>query len=238
MTLFFDKSITETTEQFSFNKEESKHLAKVIRKKVGETITVTNGNGLEWIGELSVVSPTKSVAERKQTQLHQPKAAQIHLAIAPTKNNSRMEWLVEKLTELGIQSIHPILCKRSERKVIKKERFEKIAISALKQSQQFFLPQIDDVIPFSTFIKNIQGSAVIAHCEDTPKMLLASRTEPKTSITILIGPEGDFSPEEIDLAQSSKIESVSLGKQRFRTETAGLLACFTVFLNQIQNQNL
>ncbi|MEK9614141.1 MAG: 16S rRNA (uracil(1498)-N(3))-methyltransferase, partial [Flavobacteriaceae bacterium] len=227
MTLFFDKSISETTEQFFFNKEESKHLAKVIRKKVGDSITVTNGNGLEWIGKLSVVSTLKSVAERKQTHLHLPKATQIHLAIAPTKNNNRMEWLVEKLTELGIHSIHPILCQRSERKVIKKERFEKIAISALKQSQQFFLPQIDDLIPFTTFIKNIRGSAAIAHCENTPKTLLSSRTVPEPSITILIGPEGDFSPEEIDLAQRSNIESVSLGKQRFRTETAGLFACHT-----------
>ena len=152
MALFFDPIIKKNTKEFILNREESKHLAKVIRKVPGDLISVTNGKGLEWKGVLSFVSPQKTIASLKTFKKHPPKKYQIHLAIAPTKNNNRMEWLVEKLTELGVNSITPILCDHSERKIIKKERFEKIIISGLKQSQQFYLPKVNEMVSFKNFI--------------------------------------------------------------------------------------
>ena len=152
MALFFDSVINENTQEFIFSREESKHLAKVIRKIPGDFISVTNGKGLEWKGVLSFVSPQKSIARFKTFKQHPPKKYQIHLAIAPTKNNNRMEWLIEKLTELGVNSITPLLCDHSERKIIKKERFEKITISGLKQSQQFHLTKVNEMVSFKNFV--------------------------------------------------------------------------------------
>ena len=143
-----------------------------------------------------------------------------------------MEWLIEKLTELGVASITPLLCQHSERKVTKALRFEKIAIAALKQSQQFYLPEIHPLISFSDFLKNNNQNAYIAHCQKSPKLNLSDFPLNQNSITLLIGPEGDFSQEEIDAAENAGIHSVSIGNQRFRTETAGLLACHTAFLQQ------
>ena len=155
MLLFFDYIIKESTQEFIFSREESKHLAKVIRKVPGDFISITNGKGLEWKGILSFVSPQKTIAIFKTFKQHLPKKYQIHLAIAPTKNNSRMEWLIEKLTELGVSSITPLLCDHSERKIIKKKRLEKITISGLKQSQQFYLPKINEMVSFKNFIISI-----------------------------------------------------------------------------------
>ena len=152
MTLFFDPLIKESTKKFIFSREESKHLAKVIRKVPGDIISVTNGKGLEWKGVLSFVSPQKTIASFKTFKQHPPKKYQIHLAIAPTKNNNRMEWLIEKLSELGVSTITPLLCDHSERKIIKKERFEKITISGLKQSQQFHLPKVNKIVSFKNFV--------------------------------------------------------------------------------------
>jgi 16S rRNA (uracil1498-N3)-methyltransferase len=238
MILFFDLNISEKTEQFVFNRDESKHLAKVLRKNIAETITVTNGKGLEWTGILSQVTVQKSIANRTAVKQHKPQENKIHLAIAPTKNNNRMEWLIEKITELGISSITPILCDHSERKVLKKERFEKIAVAAMKQSLQFFMPQINDLINFNDFIKTIESSSFIAYCKNKSKGLLSQSKLDSNSITLLIGPEGDFSLKEIEVAIKNKIKPISLGNQRFRTETAGLLACHTVFLKQLQKSNL
>ena len=239
MTLFFDTKIEENTQEFIFSREESKHIAKVIRKVPGDKVSVTNGMGLEWRGILNLVSPQKTIASLDNFIQHSPNKNQIHIAIAPTKNNNRMEWLVEKLTELGINSITLLLCDHSERKVVKKERFEKIAISGLKQSQQFFLPKVHDVISFKNFIETLKGKETyIAHCEDSHKERLDRLTLKSTSQTIMIGPEGDFSAREIKEASIAGILSVTLGIQRFRTETAGLFACHTIFIKQHKNSSL
>ena len=238
MILFFDLNISEKTEQFIFNRDESKHLTKVLRKKIDETITVTNGRGLEWKGVLIEVNVQKSIANCTAVIMHKPQKNKIHLAIAPTKNNNRMEWLIEKVTELGISSITPLICDHSERRVIKKERFEKIAIAAMKQSLQFFIPQINDLTNFNDFIKVKKNSSFIAHCENKSKELLSKSDLDFNNVTLLIGPEGDFSLREIELAINNKIKPISLGNQRFRTETAGLLACHTVFVKQLQKSNL
>lgn len=232
MILFYDIHLEDSISDFSFSKDESKHLSKVLRKKAGDQITITNGKGLEWNGELTHVASNSTRAKKIDSYQHSVPEKQIHLAIAPTKSSNRMEWLIEKLTELGIASITPLLCKHSERKVTKALRFEKIAIAALKQSQQFYLPEIHPLISFSDFLKNNNQNAYIAHCQKSPKLNLHECPLNKNIITLLIGPEGDFSQEEIDAAENVGIRSVSIGNQRFRTETAGLLACHTAFLQQ------
>ena len=146
MLLFFDDKITLETKSFKFNKTESKHLTKVLRKGIGTLISITNGNGLEWCGKINELNNKYVSAIKIESFQHSLPQKKIHLAIAPTKNSDRMEWLVEKLTELGIASITPILCDRSQRKVIKRDRFVKIAVAALKQSQQFFLPDINSLL--------------------------------------------------------------------------------------------
>ena len=239
MTLFFDPLIKESTKEFIFGREESKHLAKVIRKVPGDIIYVTNGKGLEWKGVLSFVSPQKTIASLKTFRKHPPKKYQIHLAIAPTKNNNRMEWLIEKLTELGVSSITPLLCDHSERKIIKKERLEKITISGLKQSQQFYLPKVNEMVSFKNFIiSSKKQETYIAHCEESPKENLDAISFKGTSQTIMIGPEGDFSHREIKEAVMTGISAVSIGAQRFRTETAGLFACHTIYLKQHESNKL
>jgi 16S rRNA (uracil1498-N3)-methyltransferase len=239
MTLFFDPLIKESTKEFIFSREESKHLAKVIRKVPGDIIYVTNGKGIEWKGVLSFVSPQKTIASLKAFKKHPPKKYQIHLAIAPTKNNNRMEWLIEKLTELGVSSITPLLCDHSERKIIKKERLEKITISGLKQSQQFYLPKVNEMVSFKDFvIASKKQETYIAHCEESPKENLDAISFKGTSQTVMVGPEGDFSHREIKDAVMVGIKAVSIGKQRFRTETAGLFACHTIFLKQHESTKL
>ena len=230
MVLFYDETLDPSNLEFSYSREDSKHLVKVLRKKMGDQITITNGKGLEWRGELTHVSPNLTFAKKIDSQQHQTTGVQIHLAIAPTKNNNRMEWLIEKLTELGVVSIRPLICDHSERKIIKVQRLEKIAIAALKQSQQFYLPKIHPLNSFSDFIESEIPNGFIAHCDSSPKELLTNCILNQNEVTLLIGPEGDFSPREIKLAEEAGLRSVSIGQQRFRTETAGLLACHTVFL--------
>jgi 16S rRNA (uracil1498-N3)-methyltransferase len=235
MILFFDKDIKAKFSEFSFSKAESKHLTKVLRKKIGDKITITNGNGLEWQGELINISSSSTIAKKIKSLQHTQPIKLIHLAIALTKNNNRIEWLIEKLTELGIASITTLLCEHSERKVDRTLRFEKITIAALKQSQQFYLPKIQPLKTFSEFIGGGITNGYIAHCKESSKENLANYNLNQDEVTLIIGPEGDFSLREIELAEQAGIHSVSIGSQRFRTETAGLLACHTVFLQQQKN---
>ena len=229
MILFYANSISIKDKNFTFGKSDSMHIAKVIRKNTGALVTITNGTGLEWTGKLTLVTPKKVEATKIKSIQHEIPKKAIHLAIAPTKNNTRMEWLVEKLTELGITSITPLLCEHSERKVMKTERLIKIAIASLKQSQQFYLPQIQPLTSFQKHLKSIEYPALLAHCDSLPKISLSEYQIKSDKILLYIGPEGDFSRDEIDLATSMGITPVSLGKQRFRTETAGLLGCHSIF---------
>lgn len=234
MVLFFDETI-DAREEFIFSKEESKHLAKVLRKKPGDSVTLTNGKGLEWEGVLTQLNPSAVAAKKIKSIQHAPPLDELHLAIAPTKNMNRMEWLVEKLTELGVSSITPMICDYSERKIVKLPRLKKISIAALKQSQQFFLPQIHPPISFLEYLNTEIKNGYIANCVTIDKVSLIDCNLTAQTVTLLIGPEGDFSASEIKLAEKSGLQSVSLGKQRFRTETAGLLACHTVFTQRLKN---
>jgi 16S rRNA (uracil1498-N3)-methyltransferase len=234
MQLFYNPTIDETTESFSFDKEESKHIIKVLRKKDTDVLFVTNGLGLLFKTEITLASDNKCTVRILSIEKTEPSKFQLHLAVAPTKMNDRYEWFLEKATEIGIHEITPIICDRSERKVVNRERFEKILLTAMKQSNVLFLPKLNEAITFKEFIKHKNnGLQLIAHCEETDKKTLKSVLKTNENITMLIGPEGDFSEKEIALALENNYTPVSLGNTRLRTETAAIVACHSVvFMNE------
>ena len=234
MQLFYNPTIDETTESFSFDKEESKHIIKVLRKKDTDILFVTNGLGLLFKTEITLASDNKCTVQIISFEKKDSSNYHLHLAVAPTKMNDRYEWFLEKATEIGIHEITPIICDHSERKVINKDRFEKIILSAMKQSNELFLPKLNEAITYKEFVKlEIEGLKLIAHCEETDKKTLKSVLKPHENITILIGPEGDFSENEIALALENQFTPVSLGNTRLRTETAAVVACHSVvFVNE------
>ncbi len=234
MQLFYNPNINETTESFSFDKEESKHIVKVLRKKDADILFVTNGLGLLFKTEITLASDNKCTVQILAVEKAETSKFRLHLAVAPTKMNDRYEWFLEKATEIGIHEITPIICDRSERKVINKERFEKILLTAMKQSNVLFLPKLNEAITFKEFVKRKNsGMQIIAHCEQTDKKTLKSLIKPGENVTLLIGPEGDFSEKEIALAVENNFIPVSLGNTRLRTETAAIVACHSVvFVNE------
>jgi 16S rRNA (uracil1498-N3)-methyltransferase len=229
MQLFYNPTINETTESFTFDREESKHIIKVLRKKDGDILFVTNGLGYLFKTEITLASDSKCTVQMVSFEIKAPSSFKLHLAVAPTKMNDRYEWFLEKATEIGIQEITPIICDRSERKVINNDRFEKIILSAMKQSNELYLPKLNPAISFKEFVKQQnEGLQLIAHCEETDKKTLKSVVQPNQNVTVLIGPEGDFSEKEIALALEQKYIPVSLGNTRLRTETAAVVACHSV----------
>ncbi len=235
MQLFYNPVITATDETFFFDKEESKHIIKVLRKKDTDILQVTNGLGFLFTTQITLASDTKcTVKIINVEQIEKPKF-HLHLAVAPTKLNDRYEWFLEKATEIGVSEITPIICDHSERKFIKTDRFEKIMQTAMKQSNQCYLPILNEPIDFGTFVvKQYSGQKLIAHCEETNKKSLKETLKINENVTILIGPEGDFSSKEITKALENNFIAVTLGNTRLRTETAAIVACHSVvFLNEI-----
>jgi len=234
MQLFYNPNIDENTESFAFDKEESKHIIKVLRKKDTDILHVTNGLGLLLETEITLASDNKCTVKIIGVKKVQPSKFKLHLAVAPTKMNDRFEWFLEKATEIGIHEITPIICDRSERKVVNKERFEKIILTAMKQSNVLYLPKLNEATTFKEFIKHEnEGLQLIAHCEETDKKSLKSVLKPNENVTLLIGPEGDFSEKEIALALENNYVAVSLGNTRLRTETAAIVASHSVvFVNE------
>ena len=229
MQLFYNPHINEATEQFSFGKEESRHIVKVLRKKEGDDLHITNGKGWLFTARVIMADQKHCNVEVVTRVFHSSRNYKLHLAVAPTKMNDRFEWFLEKATEIGIDSITPVICEHSERKVIKPERFEKIIQSAMKQSLQYHLPQLNPVTAFKTFIEQeFQGQLFIAHCEDSERQSLKQALQPGQDITLLIGPEGDFSVKEIEMALQHHFIPVTLGSTRLRTETAAIVACHSV----------
>ncbi|KQB41968.1 Ribosomal RNA small subunit methyltransferase E [Flavobacterium daejeonense] len=236
MQLFYNPNIDELTESFIFDKEESKHIIKVLRKKDGDILYVTNGAGYLFECEITLASDNKCTVKINSLEKKEASKFHLHLAVAPTKMNDRFEWFLEKATEIGIQEITPIICDRSERKVINKERFDKIVLSALKQCNELYLPKLNEAVTFKEFISKQQnkGLQLIAHCEETDKKTLKSVLKTNEDVTLLIGPEGDFSTKEIALALENNYIPVSLGNTRLRTETAAVVACHSVvFFNEL-----
>ncbi|MDG1743323.1 MAG: 16S rRNA (uracil(1498)-N(3))-methyltransferase [Polaribacter sp.] len=235
MQLFYNSEISIETKQITFDKIESKHIVRVLRKKENDILKITNGKGYLFDVKISFANDKKCLADIVAvTEKKNPRNYYLHIAIAPTKNNDRMEWFLEKATEIGIDEITPIICKNSERRIVKLERFEKIIQSAMKQSLKFTLPKLNEPRKFSDFInQNLDGKICIAHCEKQEKKLLKSVIDASEKVTVLIGPEGDFSSDEINKALMKKIIPITLGKSRLRTETAALVAVNSVsFINE------
>ncbi|GLR17274.1 16S rRNA (uracil(1498)-N(3))-methyltransferase [Portibacter lacus] len=221
MILFYSEKIDGETAILTDG--EAIHCKQALRKKVGEIIIVTDGKGKTYEAEITSIGKKEvELKLLKEVPLSAKRDFRIHIAIAPTKNISRFEWFLEKATELGIDEITPILCARSERKVIKSERLNKILLSAMKQSLKSELPKLNELTKLSAFLKkDFEGQCFIAHLEEEPELLVKSYQQ-GSDVLILIGPEGDFMLEEIEMAKQSGFESVSLGDYRLRTETAGI----------------
>lgn len=234
MQLFYNPELTEQSIQVTFSKDESKHILKVLRKSVGDELHITNGNGWLFVAKISIADIKNCVTDIVSKTFHPKKNYQIHLAVAPTKMNDRYEWFLEKATEIGIDSITPIICSHSERKTINPERFEKILLAAMKQSNQYYSPILLPQINFQEFVKqDFKSQKFIAHCEETQKTALKSALKTQTDVLILIGPEGDFSVKEIETAIKNQFIPVTLGTTRLRTETAAIVACHSVaFINE------
>lgn len=234
MQLFFQPELTKDSTQCSFDKEESRHIVKVLRKKQGDELLITNGNGFMFTAEIALADVKHCIANIIKTDAYKKPNYHLHLAVAPTKMNDRYEWFLEKATEIGISEITPIICEHSERKVVKEERLEKVLQSAMKQSLQTFMPKLNPAIAFKEFIEqHFTGQKFIAHCEETDKKSLKQQIKTEEDILILIGPEGDFSVKEIETALQQGFIPVTLGQTRLRTETAALVACHSVvFANE------
>jgi 16S rRNA (uracil1498-N3)-methyltransferase len=235
MQLFYNSEISQNTQQFTFDKTESRHIVRVLRKKEGDTIFITNGLGFLFTSKVLIPNDKKCLVTITNVEnFKKPWNYYLHIAIAPTKLNDRFEWFLEKATEIGIDEITPIICEHSERKVLKLDRMEKIIQSAAKQSLKYHFPKLNEPISFNEFMKqNFNGQLFIAHCEETSKKSLKSALEPSKITTILIGPEGDFSTKEINQSLEHKFIPVSLGTSRLRTETAGVIAAHSVaFVNE------
>jgi 16S rRNA (uracil1498-N3)-methyltransferase len=233
MQLFYNPNINESLNSFIFDKDESKHIIKVLRKQERDILHVTNGLGFLFTTEIALASDSKCTVNIISFVKQEASNFHLHLAVAPTKMNERYEWFLEKATEIGINEITPIICDHSERKVIKIDRYQKIIESAIKQSLHCYLPKLNDPILLKDFLKkDFKGQKFIAHCEEFNKKSLKSQIIAKEDVTLLIGPEGDFSVKEIEMALNNKYNPISLGETRLRTETAALVACHSVvFIN-------
>lgn len=218
---------------------DSQHCIKVLRMNIGDNLTVVDGKGNRFICSIvDAHAKHTGVNIISKTAVALPWEYNITVAVAPTKHLDRIEWLTEKLTEIGVNRIVPIQCRRSERKVLKTDRLEKIAISAMKQSLKTVLPEISPMMTYSQFLQQEHnGMKFIAYCDDSlPRRLLAKEYCPGQSATILIGPEGDFDSDEICSALDSEWIPVTLGDNRLRTETGALVACDTIhIINQLNS---
>lgn len=234
MYLFYCPDI-ETSQTLS--EEESAHCVRVLRYTAGDEILITDGRGTTYTARITNPHPKhcdfEIISREAQEALHD---FHLHIAVAPTKNIERVEWLVEKCTEIGADEITMLLCRFSERKQIRMDRLEKIMLSAAKQSLKHYLPKLNDLRDFKTFIREEaqkDQDCFIAHCYKEDKRELKNELTPRRDVLVLIGPEGDFSEEEVKEALSLGFKPVGLGKARLRTETAAIVACHTaVLLNE------
>ena len=217
---------------FTLSEEESQHAVRVLRLQAGDELEVVDGAGGYYFAVVTNPHPKHCEFQIKETITEYGKRDyRLHIAIAPTKNIERLEWFIEKCTEIGVDEITPILCRFSERKIIKPERLEKIIVSAAKQSLKAYFPILNPMCSFRDFIQQTTVSQkFIAHCYEQDKQLLQRVYQKSSDAVILIGPEGDFSPEEVQAAIQHQFQPVSLGSSRLRTETAGIAACHTVAL--------
>ena len=218
MDLFYS-NYKATDKYIVMNEIDSKHISRSFRKKIGDNIRVTNGLGCLCNAEI-IEKGKKIKVKIKSIEKFEAPNLSIHIAISPLKNISRFEWFVEKATELGISQITPVVCEHSEKKKVNTERLERILISSLKQSNQFFKPKINSINTFENFILNSEDQLLMANLKTSNK--LSEKLFTKPNICLMIGPEGGFSESEIDLAKKQDIKEVTLGNSRLRSETAAI----------------
>lgn len=237
MQLFYTPDIEQHHASFLLNEEESKHAIRVLRLNIGDTIHLVDGRGGLYKTEILDPHPKRTSLKILEVQTaygYYP--YHLHMVVAPTKNMDRLEWFLEKATEVGLHEFTPVICEHSERKEVKIERLEKVAISAMKQSLKAYLPKINPTISFSKFIEQSQeqnSQKGIAHCVDSEKKFISGTFEKGLKYLILIGPEGDFSEKEISQALAAGFIPLSLGDARLRTETAALAAVMELaFMNR------
>lgn len=232
MHLFYTPDISGT--DYTLSEEESKHAVRVLRLNAGKKVQLVDGKGGLYKAVVQDPNPKRCRLEITKTVLDFGKKDYfIHIAVAPTKNLDRMEWFVEKAVEIGIDEISFLKCARSERKELKLERLEKIAVSAMKQSLKAYLPKLNELISYKQFLADFDTdqATYIAHLEKGNRQDLKQiNTSEKKQVCVLIGPEGDFTPEEIEEALVKGMKPVTLGESRLRTETAALVACHTLNL--------
>jgi 16S rRNA (uracil1498-N3)-methyltransferase len=226
MQLFFDENLDLTTSEHLIEADESKHILRVLRKKIGDTIYLTNGKGEACKAEIMAVISKRCKVKILETFQEAAPEYHLHIAMAPTKSADRFEHFLEKSTEIGVSEITPIICQNNERKKLNLARCQKIIQSAMKQSQRFYLPKFNNLTNFQSFIENDfkTNDKFIAHCEDLQKHEFKHQASTSLRVLILIGPEGDFSSDEIKIALQKDYKPVSLGHKRLRTETAGIVA--------------
>jgi 16S rRNA (uracil1498-N3)-methyltransferase len=219
---FFEPTLP-SSDEFILKEETSRHIAQVLRMKKGEPIRITNGNGQTISAEIISPDNKKTKVKKIGEEISAPEKPQNTIAVSLIKNTNRFEWIAEKATEIGILAILPLICKRSEKTHFRQERIRSIVISAMLQSQQSWLPEISEPVKFSDMIKNSYEQKFIAHCLPEQKKGLKDVPIKTGSKIILIGPEGDFTEQEIELAIAHNYLPVSLGETRLRTETAAIV---------------
>jgi len=234
MHVFYTPDIT--ADRYELNAEESWHCIKVLRLVTGDIVHLIDGRG--GLYEAEILNDSRkavTLGVLKTTREYQKRNHHLHIAVAPTKNIDRLEWFLEKATEIGIDEITPLVCDRSERKVVKEDRLNKVITSAVKQSLQAYHPVLNEMTGFKEFINLASsGTKMIAHCLDSePRKFISDIIRSEGDYLILIGPEGDFTPNEVTLALQNDFKPLTLGNTRLRTETAALAACFEVnYLNR------
>jgi 16S rRNA (uracil1498-N3)-methyltransferase len=237
MHSFYTPNITIADTEFVLSEEESKHCTKVLRMRAGEELMLLDGIGNKFLAQIQEPDSRATRVKIVQRDFDELPKGYIHLAVAPTKNTDRIEWLVEKLTELGVLEISLLDCTNSERSFMKSERLHKVAVSALKQSFNARLPIINPIIKFNSFINQLSNdyeNKLIAHCSQNANRKISLKdVKPNEKTILLIGPEGDFTSAEIAFATSKGFAELSLGTNRLRTETAAMHACSVLkFLNE------
>lgn len=212
--------------------EEAGHCLRVLRLRPGDEICLTDGKGAFYRAAIDTVAGKRCTVRLLETKpQEQGWQGYLHIAMAPTKNIDRTEWFAEKATEIGVNELSFLNCRFSERRVLKLDRIERIVVSAMKQSLKASMPLLDEMADFGRFVRrDFEGQKFIAHCHEGEKPLLRDMVRPGERALVLIGPEGDFSPEEVEEAVGRGFQPVSLGRSRLRTETAALVALHTLHL--------
>ena len=235
MQLFYTPDINPSLPEYFLSEDESKHAVRVLRLNVGDAVTLIDGKGGLYKAEIKDAHPKRTILQiNSVTTGFNKRNHYLHIAIAPTKNLDRVEWFLEKATEIGIDEISLIITQRSERKEAKVERLDKIITSAIKQSIKAYHPVLNAPVTLTQFLKQpFDGEKYMAHCDEGGKTELAQSITKQSRYLILIGPEGDFTPAEVEAALQNGYKAITLGESRLRTETAALEACFEVnFLNR------